>query len=227
MRVGIIGAGVVGTNVAKHLASAGHSVALSNSRGPETLTGLIAQLGQGVQALQAADAAGFGDVVFITAPWRALRSLPEPSTVAAKTVVDATNPYDCSRRPILLPGITSSEVVASRYASSRVVKGLNTLPWWALRDGPRPRGHPARLAVPLAGDDAEALMLVGQLIDDMGFDPVVTGSLREGGRLQGIQALLYGVATTAEEMCQLLQHDESQQLGQYEGLELALSEAER
>jgi predicted dinucleotide-binding enzyme len=93
MKIGIIGAGMIGATAAKLFANAGHEVALSNSRGPGSLTALVAELGPRAKALTVADAARWADVVLLAVPWRASDALPPADAVAGKIVIDAMNPY--------------------------------------------------------------------------------------------------------------------------------------
>ncbi len=180
MRIGIIGAGDIGTTLARHLAKAGHSVALSNSRGPASLATLVKSLGPNTRALTADDAARFGEIVILAVPWRKPEALPSPDAVSGKVVVDAMNPYSTQGEVIELGEETSSEIVARRLPGARLIKAFNTMYYRTLLTEARPPGS-ERLALFLAGDDAQAKALVARLVDEIGFTPVDTGSLREGG----------------------------------------------
>src|ERR1700684_4350141 len=93
MKIGILGAGNIGATAARLFVSAGHEVALSNSRGPETLQELVTQLGPRAQAVTIAEAAKFGDVILLAVPWRSPEALPHPELLRNKIVIDAMNPY--------------------------------------------------------------------------------------------------------------------------------------
>lgn len=186
MRIGIIGAGRIGQAAATRLLAAGHEVAIANSRGPETLGETVAGLGAGAHAVTPTEAASFGDVVLVAIPVRAIDELPA-AEFAGRIVIDANNYYpDRDGRIAELDAgtTTSSELLAMALPGARIVKALNTIYYERLRQENRPAGDPARLAIPLAGDDAEAKRIVAGLIDDMGFDPVDAGALADGARQQ-------------------------------------------
>src|SRR5262245_44745560 len=184
MRIGIIGVGHIGGTLAKHFVDAGHEVAVSNSRGPETLAGLVEGLGQRVQAVAAADAARFGDLVVVSVPFGRYKELPADG-VAGKVVVDTTNYYpqrDGSFAELDSDRTSSSELVQAHLSSGRVVKAFNAIVWTRLRDDGRPAGQEGSIGIPLSGDDAQAKRTVAELIDQIGFDPVDAGTLADGGR---------------------------------------------
>jgi EmrB/QacA subfamily drug resistance transporter len=200
MRVGIIGSGKIGATAAALLANAGHEVALSNSRGPESLLTEVERLGPNARAVTPAEAATFGDAVLVAIPFGRYQELPTDA-LAGRVVVDATN-YSSDRDgnvDVLHNGTTSSELIAAHLPTSSVVKAFNTLNYARLRDEARPTGASGRLAIPHAGDDPEAKALVSRLIDEMGYDAIDTGSLVEGGRRQQPGAALFNRPLTAEE----------------------------
>ncbi len=190
MKIGIIGAGRIGGTAARLFAVAGHDVVLSNSRGPASLSDVVAAINREVgeariQAATVADAAKFSDIVMLAAPWRAEEALPDPDLVRGKIVIDAMNPYDASGTVIDLGGSGSSEKVAKRLPGARVVKAFNTIYYQHLAR----QGHPdaplaERRAIFIAGDDPTAKRIVSDLVKQIGFGPVDTGTLREGGRSQ-------------------------------------------
>jgi predicted dinucleotide-binding enzyme len=190
MKIGIIGAGRIGSTAAGLFARAGHEVALSNSRGPASLSDLVATInreagGSRVHASTVADAARFGDLVLLAAPWRAQDALPDPNIVRAKIVIDAMNAYGESGGLVDLGGSTSSEEVAKRLPGARLVKAFNTIYHEHLARQGRPDAPLAqRRAIFIAGDDLAAKQMVSDLIKQIGFGPVDTGTLREGGRSQ-------------------------------------------
>lgn len=184
MRIGIIGAGHIGGTLAGHFVRAGHEVAVSNSRGPETLEDLVAELGKGAQATTATDAARFGDVVVVSVPFGRYRELPTTG-FAGKAVIDTNNyfPGRDGRFPELESDqTTSSELLQAHLSGARVVKAFNAIRWQHLRDNGRPAGDPARIAIPISGDDENAKRTVAELIDQIGFDAVDAGTLAQGGR---------------------------------------------
>ncbi len=184
MRIGIIGAGHIGGTLAKLLVEAGQEVAVSNSRGPETLAGFIEQLGGGAQAMTAAEAARFGDVVVVSVPFGRYLELPTEA-VAGKVVIDTNNYYpqrDGHFEELDSDRTTSSELLQAHLPGARVVKAVNAILWTRLRDDSRPAGDGERLGIPISGDDEQAKQTVAELIDQIGFDPVDAGTLAEGGR---------------------------------------------
>jgi 8-hydroxy-5-deazaflavin:NADPH oxidoreductase len=198
MDVGIIGAGNIGTTVAKLLAGAGHRVAVSNSRGPESLAPLVEQIGPLARAATPEEAAGFGEVVLVAVPFFAYESLPA-ERLAGKIVIDATNYYEVRDGPVDFGGLTSSEFIASELPGSRIVKAFNTMYYETLATGGRPDAERKnRLVLFVAGDDAEAKAVVSRLIEDIGFEPVDTGTLSESRR-QEPGSPIYNVPMTADE----------------------------
>ena len=191
MRIGIVGSGMIGGTLGTLFARAGHEVALSNSRGPDSLRELVEGIGPNARALTVDEAASFGEVVLLAVPFRKPEALPSLETVAGKVVIDAMNPYG-EGGVMDLGDSTSSEETAKRLPGARVVKAFNTLYYKLLQDEGRPEGDVQdRLAVFLAGDDEEAKAVVSKLIEEIGFAPIDTGSLREGGRRLGPGSPLY------------------------------------
>jgi 8-hydroxy-5-deazaflavin:NADPH oxidoreductase len=199
MRIGIIGAGHIGGTLAKRFVDVGHEVALSNSRGPETLASLVDAVGERAQATTTADAARFGDVVVVAIPMGRYREVPTDA-VMGKVVIDANNYYpqrDGHFEELDSDRTTSSELLQAHLPGAHVVKAFNAIQWMRLRDEGRPAGDPGRLAIPLSGDDEEAKRTVAELIDQLGFDPVDAGTLAEGGRKHqtGAPAYTQGLPT--------------------------------
>ncbi|HZA89878.1 MAG TPA: NAD(P)-binding domain-containing protein [Solirubrobacterales bacterium] len=186
MQIGIIGSGKIGGTTARLFVDAGHEVAIANSRGPDSLTGLAEELGDRVRAATVEDAAGFGDVVLVAIPFGRYRELP-PEPFGETIVVDATNYFP--QRDGNFPELdedrtTSSELVAAHLSDARVVKAFNSMQWAVLRDRGAPDAGDDRLALFVAGDDEDAKQPVSALIEEIGFAPIDTGSLAEGGRRQ-------------------------------------------
>jgi 8-hydroxy-5-deazaflavin:NADPH oxidoreductase len=184
MKIGIIGAGHIGGTLAKLFDDAGHEVAVSNSRGPETLAGLVEGLGGGAQALTAAEAARFGDVLVVSVPLGRHRELPTEG-IAGKVVIDTNNYYPGRNGQVEeldTDRTTSSELLQAHLSGARVIKAFNAILWSRLRDDGRPAGDEERVGIPISGDDEQAKQTVAELIDQIGFDPVDAGTLAEGGR---------------------------------------------
>ncbi len=179
MKIGIIGAGQIGRTLTALLVRAGHDVWVANSRGPESLTGLLAPLGAHAHAATVADAARTGELVVVSVPVRAYRDLPA-GLLAGKVVIDTGN-YDPERDgpiPELDEGrTTGTELLAALLPDSRVVKMFNTIFYEHLRDQGRPAGSPGRRALPMTGDDPEAKATVAAVVDRIGFDTVEAGPL--------------------------------------------------
>jgi predicted dinucleotide-binding enzyme len=201
MVIGLIGSGHIGGTLAKLALGAGHTVVLSNSRGPETLSDLVAELGPGARAATAAEAAAAGDIVVVTVPFGRYREVPvEP--LAGKIVIDTNNYY--YERDGHFPGIDSgetsdSELLAAHLPTSKVVKAFNAIYYVDLGEQGVPRGTEGRRALPIAGDDAEAKTTVSDLIDSFGFDTVDAGPLAEGRRFSRDKPA-YGQNLTAEKL---------------------------
>ncbi|WP_121159472.1 NADPH-dependent F420 reductase [Micromonospora pisi] len=182
--IGLIGSGHIGGTVARLAVAAGHDVVLSNSRGPETLQELVAELGPGARAGTPDEAARAGDLVVVTIPLKAYRSVPvEP--LAGKVVIDTNNYYperDGQFAELDDDSTTSSELLQHHLPTSRVVKAFNNIYFAHLRSLARPSGAADRSALAIAGDDAAAKATVVEFLDTIGYDAVDAGSLAEGGR---------------------------------------------
>ena len=198
MKIGIIGAGDIGGTVAQHLVDAGHEVMVSNSRGPETLTDLVDELGTNARAGTVSEAADFGDIAMEAIPFGEYESLPVEA-LSGQTVISASNYYPI-RDGIIDIAETHTDTIADYLEDSRVVKAFNETYWETLRDGQRPDADlDDRLAIFLAGDDDEAKTVVSDLIKDIGFAPVDAGPLTEGGRHLEPGSPIYTEPMTASE----------------------------
>jgi 8-hydroxy-5-deazaflavin:NADPH oxidoreductase len=187
MTFGTIGAGTIAQALARHAITAGYPVTLANSRGPSTLTDLIAELGPLASAGTVAQAAA-ADVVFLAVGWpdvpAALEGLP---SWGGQILVDTTNVFTLvDGKPHLadLGGQTGSEIVAQHAPGARVVKAFNTL--YAQYIEPNPRHDAGRQVVFYAGDDADAKTTIAGLLDQFGFAAVDVGALRTGGQLMQV-----------------------------------------
>ncbi|MCW2506082.1 MAG: oxidoreductase [Actinomycetia bacterium] len=202
MKIGIFGAGHIGGTLARLFAGAGHEVAVSNSRGPQTLASLVAEIGERVQAMTARDAAMFGDVVVVSVPFWRYREIPADE-LAGKIVIDTNNyyPQRDGHFPDLDAGrTTSSELLQAHLPHALVVKAFNAISWHSLRDRGRPAGDPGRIGIPISGEDEKAELIVAELIDHIGFDAVKAGSLAEGGRKYQPGTPVYTTDLTAPEL---------------------------
>jgi predicted dinucleotide-binding enzyme len=200
-RIGIIGAGMVGGTAARLFVEAGHEVALSNSRGPATLADVVTPLGARAHAMTGADAARWAEIVMLAAPFRNAEALPPVDTVAGKIVIDAMNPYAAANGPLIdLGASTSSQETLKRLPGIRLVKAFNTI-WFKhlAANGRKDLPLDDRHAIFVAGDDQAAKKIVMTLIEEIGFGPVDSGSLVEGGRRQQPDGPLYNRAITRRE----------------------------
>lgn len=186
MQVGIIGAGHIGGTLARRLRGLGHDVAIANSRGPETLAALVAEIG--AQATTPEAAARGRDLVIVTVPMTQIPALRHALDGAAPTtvVIDTCNYYPRQRDGRIEPieaGMTEARWVATELGRP-VVKVFNNIGWQKLLDNGLPAGAPNRIALPVAGDDAAAKAKVMALVDSLGFDAVDAGGLDDSYRQQ-------------------------------------------
>jgi predicted dinucleotide-binding enzyme len=180
--IGIIGAGNIGRAIATAFAKHGIPATLANSRGPDSLAGIIAEIGPSISAGSREDAAA-KDIVIVAVNWSklpaALGGLPD---LAGRIVVDANNPIEAPLfKPFDLGGRASSEVFADMVPGARVVKAFNHLQPHLLSGDPASEG--GRRVLFYSGDDAAAKADIGALIDRIGFAGIDLGSLAVGGRL--------------------------------------------
>lgn len=202
MRIGIVGSGRIGSTLARLLARTGHEVVIANSRGPASLTELVAEIGGGTRAGTVAEAAEHGELVVVAIPLKAIGSLPS-APFAGRIVVDANNYYpgrDGQVEALDRDETTSTELLAAQLPDARVVKAFNTMYFETLGEAGDPDApEEERLVIFLAGDDDEAKATVAGLIRELGFAPLDTGSLAEGGRRQQPGAPVYGVDLRPEQ----------------------------
>ena len=200
MKIGIIGSGNIGGTAAKLFVNAGHEVAISNSRGPKSLTSFVNSIGPNIKAKTLEDAVKFGEVILLAIPWRKRQELLSVSELFdGKIVIDAMNPYSENFEIIDLGNSTSSEEVLKQIPNSRLIKAFNTIYYEHLSTkGNTNAPNEDRFAIFVAGDDFEAKATVSRLIEDIGFASVDTGSLREGGRKQQPGSPIYNNPMTAK-----------------------------
>ncbi|MGW2331491.1 NADPH-dependent F420 reductase [Streptomyces sp. NPDC001700] len=184
--IGLIGSGLIGSTVARLAVAAGHEVVLSNRRGPETLSGLVAELGPQARAATPAEAAQAGDITVVTIPLHAYRTVPA-AALRGKVVIDTNNYYperDGRIAELDAETTTTSELLQAHLPASRIVKTMNNIFYAHLGNLARPSGDPARSVLALAGDDAAAKQTVTAFLDSIGYDALDTGPLAEGWRFQ-------------------------------------------
>jgi len=199
--LGLIGAGHIGSQVARLAVSHGFNVVISNSRGPGTLSGLVAELGRKARAATALEAARAGDLVVVTIPLKNIETVPvEP--LVGKVVIDTNNYYperDGHIAALDAESTTTAELLQAHLPKSKVVKAFNHIYAAELTTHGEPTGTPNRRALVIAGDDAGAKEVVTKMLDSFGFDTVDAGPLREGWRIQR-DTPGYGPRRNAEEL---------------------------
>lgn len=201
MKIGIIGAGNIGSTTAKLFADAGHEVAIANSRGPETLRELVAELGDRAQAMTAHDAARFGEMVLLAVPLKDYTSV-DANDVRGKIVIDAMNYYpnrDGHIAQVDSSELASSELVAQHLTGARIVKAFNTI-WSEHLKSKGNKNAPVaqRRAIFISGDDADAKRAVTELIEEIGFGAYDMGSLHDSRHQQPDTAVYNKDVTVAE-----------------------------
>lgn len=188
MKIGIIGAGNIGGNLTRRLASLGHEVSVANSRGPETLTALAEETG--ATPVTVAEAARDAEIVVVTVPLKNVPDLPAgllDEAAEGFTVID-TNNYYPQQRDGRIAAIEDEGLTESRWVEKQighpVIKAFNGTYAQDLLERPLPAGRPDRMALPVAGDDESAKDVVRALIDELGFDTVDAGGLDDSWRQQ-------------------------------------------
>lgn len=184
--LGIIGSGHIGSAVARLAVAAEMNVVVANSRGPESLQDLVAELGPLAQAGTVEDAAKLGDAVVLSIPLKAVPDLSE-GLLSGKLVLDTSNyyPFRDGRIPDLTEStVTSSEWVARQLSGARYVKAFNNITAAHIPALARPSGAADRSALPIAGNDGQAKTEAAAIIDRLGFDTVDAGTLAESWRFE-------------------------------------------
>jgi predicted dinucleotide-binding enzyme len=201
MQIGILGSGNIGASAARVFAAAGHHVRIANSRGPESLRALVAEIGANAEAATAQDMVDASDIVLIAVPWtKHEEALGELEGWDGKIVIDAMNSYTEDFEIEDLGSKTSTEFTRALVPGARVVKAFNTLFYKRLVGEGKPKGAKDRLAIPVASDDEAAKRVVMDVIEEIGFDAVDNGGLVEGGRKQQPGSPIYNQPLGAKEM---------------------------
>ena len=187
MRVGIIGAGSMGGILARHLVKLGHRVSIANSKGPESLTALAAELG--ARPVSVADAASGGEIVILAIPTKAVLDLPRAlfADLPGSVVVIDTGNYHPELRDgridAIERGTLDSQWVTQRIGRP-VIKAFNNIFAKSLLEKGVPKGAAGRIALPVAGDSPDAKATVLRLVDALGFDALDGGDLDNSWRQQ-------------------------------------------
>jgi predicted dinucleotide-binding enzyme len=199
--IGLIGAGHIGSQLARLAVRNGYDVVISNSRGPETLADLVTELGRHSRAAAPAETAQAGDIVVVTIPLKSLRDVPV-APLAGKIVIDTLNYYpqrDGHISDLDHEKTTTSEMVQDHLRASHVVKAFNHIYAAELTMHGQMAGSPNRRALAIAGNDPAAKKAVAALIDRFGFDAVDVGPLSESWRIQR-DTPGFGPRRTADEL---------------------------
>ena len=184
--VGLIGSGNIGSTVARLAIAAGYNVVLSNSRGPDTLRDLVAELGPQARAAASGEAAAAGDIVVVTVPVKAYPGMPAVA-LAGKTIIDTGNYYpqrDGQVPELEAKSLTDSEFLLRYAPDASIVKGFNNIFFKHLLNLSRPAGATDRSYLPIAGDNGASKSAVAGFLDSIGYGVIDAGPLAEGWRQQ-------------------------------------------
>lgn len=205
--IGILGAGRVGTALARRAVAAGYDVRVATSKPPADIALLLEIMVPGAQADEAAAVIAAADIVILALPLSKYHEL-QPDLFAGKIVVDVMNYWAPTDGAIAeFEGArSSSEVVQDYLTGARLVRSFNHMGYHEIEEAARPSGHPERRALALAGNDAEARRLAAGFIDRIGFDPVDAGGLA-AGRTFATATPIFGASLGRAEMQQALQEE--------------------
>jgi 8-hydroxy-5-deazaflavin:NADPH oxidoreductase len=186
LRLGIVGAGKLGTTLARAAVAAGYDVAISGSGPADDIALTVGVLAPGAHAATTGEVVRHADVIVLAVPTHRFRELPH-DLFAGKILVDAMNywqPVDGDDPELTAAAGGTSMIVQDRFPAARVVKSLNQLGYHQLEETHRSEGAPDRIAIGAAGDDRRAVRTVMRLLDRLGFDPVDAGPLENGVALE-------------------------------------------
>jgi predicted dinucleotide-binding enzyme len=204
-RLGIVGAGRVGTTIARAAIAAGYDVAISGSGTADRIALIVDVLAPGARPATTNEVVRHADLIVLAVPMHRFRELPR-DLFAGKILIDAMNYWeeiDGADPELATAPAGTSVVVQERFASARVVKSLNHITYYRFDEGRRQHGAPGRIAIAAAGNDRASVAAVMQLIDRLGFDAVDAGPL-EAGRALEPDGPVFGVSHSAEELSDLL-----------------------
>jgi 8-hydroxy-5-deazaflavin:NADPH oxidoreductase len=199
LKIGIIGTGNIGGALARHWVNAGHEVFVS-SRHPEELEPLVKELGPRAHVGTPREAAAFGSVVLVSVPYAAMPQIGADYAreLAGKVIIDTSNPVERRDGAQAVEwqrkgaGVSTAELLKN----TRVVRAFNCIPAASLRG--QANRQPARIAIPIGGDDAAAIAITERLVRDAGFDPVMVGTLAQSRQFDLGQPLAQGNLSAAE-----------------------------
>jgi predicted dinucleotide-binding enzyme len=186
LRLGIVGAGKLGTTLARAAVAAGYDVAISGSGPADDIALTVDVLAADARAATTDEVLRHADIIVLAVPTHRFRELPR-DRFAGKIVIDAMNywePVDGDDPELTAAAGGTSMIVQERFPSARVVKSLNQLGYHQLEENRRPKGASDRIAIGAAGDDRLAVHKVMRLLDRLGFDPVDAGPLNNGLALE-------------------------------------------
>jgi 8-hydroxy-5-deazaflavin:NADPH oxidoreductase len=201
LRLGIVGAGKLGTTIARAAVAAGYDVAVSGSGSAEDIALTVDVLAPGARAVTTNEVVRHADIIVLAVPTHRFRDLPR-DLFAGKIVIDAMNywePVDGGDAQLAAAPDGTSVIVQARFPSARVVKSLNQRGYHELEEHRRPKAAPDRIAIGAAGDDRLAVRAVMRLVDRLGFDPVDAGALENGLALEP-DGSPYAVVYTADQL---------------------------
>jgi 8-hydroxy-5-deazaflavin:NADPH oxidoreductase len=207
-RIGVVGAGKIGTAIARAAVEDGYDVAISGSGPAERLELIVDVLAPGARALTTEEVVNHADLIVLAVPMHRFRDLPR-DLFAGKVLVDAMNYWaesDGVDEQLAGAPAGTSVVVQEWFSSARVVKSLNHLGYFKFEKSRQPHGTPGRLALAAAGDDRTAVAAVLRLVDALGFDAVDGGRLEAGLALQP-DGPVFGAGHNAEELSNLLSRE--------------------